>query len=470
MDTITLAKQIEQKKEYFFHVSDQIWDFAELRYHEFQSAALQQQVLQENGFEVTAGLADISTAFVGGFGHGGPVIGLLGEFDALPNLSQQSDTAEKRPLQEGGSGHGCGHNLLGTASLWAAVAVKEYLHENNLPGTIRYYGCPAEEGGAGKAFMVRAGCFDDVDLCLSWHPGPGNGVFNKALANARVLFQFHGVSSHAAAAPELGRSALDSVEIMSVGVNYLREHITPEARIHYAIVNAGGDAPNVVQSEAAVMYAIRAPKTSQVKEILHRVSEVARGSAIMNGTSYDRKVVSFYSELVPNRTLDRLMQQQLERFVPIGYTQEELEYAQRFVDTVPKDILQEQRKQLAEKTHLTNEQLTLPVADFINPRAADVAVASTDVGNVSWVVPVAQVGVACHAFGTVVHTWQATAQGKSSLAHKGMMTTAKVLAAGAIEIFENPDIARQAHQDFEEALSGESYVSLMPDDVKPGIF
>ena len=284
MEKWALMEVMRNHEGIFENVSDKIWEFAEIRYHEFQSADLLCQTLKEAGFQVTRPIAGIETAFVGEFGSGKPVIGFLGEFDALPNLSQKADLTRKEAIKEDACGHGCGHNLLGVGSLEAACAVKKMIEAGRFHGTVRYYGCPAEESGAGKGFMVRAGVFHDVDICLTWHPTDQNGVMQNALANMRMFFEFHGISAHAGAKPYMGRSALDAVELTNVGCNYLREHIIPEARLHYAVTNTGGTAPNIVQAYAEEIYCIRAPKLDQLEEIFGRVCNVARGSALMTDT------------------------------------------------------------------------------------------------------------------------------------------------------------------------------------------
>ena len=469
MNIDILKEMIESKKDIFIDVNDKIWDYAEMRYKEFKSSELQCSVLEKQGFQVTKNLGNIETAFMGSYGSGKPVIGILGEFDALSALSQKADAREKTPIVQGGSGHGCGHNTLGSASLEAAVAVKDYMEKNNLKGTIRYYGCPAEESGAGKAFMVREGCFDDVDICLTWHPSYLNTLFGKdSLANVRVYFTFKGKSSHAAATPHLGRSALDGVELMDVGVNYLREHIIPEARVHYAITNSGGDAANVVQAEAQVFYSIRAPKMSQVREIYERVKNVAEGAALMTGTKVEPKVVGAYANCIGNKTLNGILTKNLKAILPIDYSKEDLEYADSFKKTIPESDLKA-LEYMAEgflgDSDKAKYLMKKPIVDFLCPPIK--MPGSTDVGDVSWVVPTGQISVACYAMGTPNHSWQMTSQGKSSLAHKGMIATSKVLAMSAIEILEDDSIIERAKEDLKKELRGEEYISMIPKDVHP---
>ena len=322
-----ISEKIEDKKEYYAEISDKIWKFAEPRFQEYKSSELLQQSLKKEGFSIKSNLAGEETAFIAEYGSGKPVIGFLGEFDALPGLSQKADTTERIPeekasdskyesvperekKQNPGSGytdncgHGCGHQLIGTGTLAAVIALKDFMKAHNLKGTIRYYGCPAEENAGGKAFLVRDGYFNDCDLALCWHPEQGRrACYGSTKANFRVFFTFHGTPAHASMCPELGRSALDAVELMDVGVNYMREHMIDEARIHYAITDTGGDAPNVVQSRAQVLYAIRAPKITQVKELYNRVCNIAKGAALMTETTVEIRQVAAYSNLISSKIL-----------------------------------------------------------------------------------------------------------------------------------------------------------------------
>jgi len=333
-----LSQIIEDKREKLIEVSNQIWEYAETGFEEFKSAKLLCQTLAEEGFEVEQGVANIETAFIGSFGSGKPVIAFLGEFDALTGLSQNGGIAQPNPQQIGGNGHGCGHNLLGTGSLAAAIALRDYMRENNITGTVRYYGCPGEEIGGGKTFMAREGIFNDVDIALSWHPGTTNNIMSVAtLACYEVYFKFKGKSAHAAASPHLGRSALDAVELMNIGVNYLREHIIPEARVHYAITNTGGSSPNVVQAEAEVLYFVRAPRVSQTDDIYQRICDIARGAALMTGTEVDIDLASALSNVIPNTTLEQVM---YDNFVKLGtpsYTDAELHFAEAIRETLSEE-------------------------------------------------------------------------------------------------------------------------------------
>src|SRR5215470_16253906 len=299
---------VEAKRDLLIALSDRVWGMPELAYAERRSAAEHAAVLEHEGFRVTAGIAGIPTALMGEAGAGGPVIALLGEFDALPGLSQEAGVAEPRPVEASGNGHGCGHNLLGAGSLLAATAVKDYLAAHGLPGRVRYYGCPAEEGGSAKGFMVRAGSFADVDIAISWHPAAFTGVNNPiSLACNELEFYFTGRAAHAASAPHQVRSALDAVELMNVGVNYMREHMPSSARIHYAIIDGGGPAPNVVQAKAAVRYLIRARDLPQLHTLLKRVEKIAEGAALMTETQVRSRIVSGDANLVGNTPLEQLM-------------------------------------------------------------------------------------------------------------------------------------------------------------------
>lgn len=470
--TQDLAGLIEAKREEFIHISDDIWGFAESRFQEVQSSALQASYMREQGFTIVQGIAGEDTAFTAEYGSGKPVIALLGEYDALSGLSQEADKAEHCPIVPGKDGHGCGHNLLGTASLAATVALKEYMEKNNLPGTIRYYGCPAEENAGGKAFLVRDGAFKDCDIAITWHPGGMNSVTaSGSLANFRVFYTFHGKSSHAAGAPHLGRSALDAVEIMDVGVNYMREHMIDDARIHYAIINTGGTAPNVVQAEAQVLYAIRAPKVTQVKELFERVNDCARGAALITGTTVDIKQVAAYSDYIANEVISERLGVHMDELLPVGYTDEELAYAKKFQEVITdldKANLKETAKKLAGRD--SAKLLETPLYDFRVKKELGGGKGSTDVGDVSWVVPTGQFNAVTWAAGTPGHAWQVVAQGKGPVAHKGMLLSAKVMAATAYDFLTQPELVEKAKEAWLLDLDGETYPNALPADAKPEIW
>lgn len=435
-------------EQQFISISDQIWEFAEPRYQEFHSSALQADFLEQEGFTVTRNLGGIATAFSASFGSGHPVIGLLGEYDALPCMNQIADSPEKQTDLPGAAGHGCGHNLLGTGAMEAACLIRDWLLQTHSEGTVIYFGCPAEEGGAGKAFLTRSGCFDNLDFALAWHPGSKTGLIKEALANIRVIFDFTGKSAHAAAHPELGRSALDACELMNVGVNYLREHVKSDARMHYAYLNDGGDAPNIVPAAATLLYALRAPESSYVAELYDRVSDVAKGAALMTGTRVSCRTVSAYAELLSVPAMEELMMETMQEAEKPDYTDDDYAYAARFA---------------ADQASPSIETAILPADQSIN-------LGSTDVGDVSWQVPTGLIGVTTEAAGCALHTWQIVAQGKSPLAHKGMHYAARILFAAAKKLYESPERCALIQDDYQHVIGHRTYQSMLPDSVKPGDF
>ena len=468
---------VQDRKQAYTAMSDRIWGFAEPRFQEYDSARLQQEYFKARSFSIRADLAGEETAFIAEYGSGKPVLAFLGEFDALSSLEQEADSTERRPVPGKTNGHGCGHHLLGTAAVAAADALKTYMESHGLLGTIRYYGCPAEENAGGKAYLVRDGFFNDCDAAITWHPSTTNKTMmaDKYLSNFRVFFTFHGISSHAAGAPELGRSALDAVEIMDIGVNYMREHMIDEARVHGAITNPGGIAPNVIPSEAQILYAIRAPKVTQVKKLYERMCDIARGAALITGTTVDIKQVAAYSNVIENDTLEDIMYENMRHFVPIGYTEEELAYARRFQEVITeldkeglKDLISILSGRDKEKKRQMEES---PMLDFVLERHVSFGGGgSTDVGDVSWVVPTGKVDINCYAAGTALHSWQAVAQGKAPAAHKGMLTAAKIMACTGAELLEKPELLERIKEDWLEKLDGETYPDPLPKDVKPEIW
>lgn len=435
-------------EQQFTSISDQIWEFAEPRYQEFHSSALQADFLEQEGFTVTRNLGGIATAFSASFGSGHPVIGLLGEYDALPCMNQIADSPEKQTDLPGAAGHGCGHNLLGTGAMEAACLIRDWLLQTHSEGTVIYFGCPAEEGGAGKAFLTRSGCFDNLDFDLAWHPGSKTGLIKEALANIRVIFDFTGKSAHAAAHPELGRSALDACELMNVGVNYLREHVKSDARMHYAYLNDGGDAPNIVPAAATLLYALRAPESTYVAELYDRVSDVAKGAALMTGTRVSCRTVSAYAELLSVPAMEALMMEAMQEAEKPEYADDDYEYAARFA---------------ADQASPSIDTTILPADQSIN-------LGSTDVGDVSWQVPTGLIGVTTEAAGCALHTWQIVAQGKSPLAHKGMHYAARILFAAAKKLYESPERCALIQDDYQHVIGHRTYQSMLPDSVKPGDF
>ena len=458
---------VDARRDAYEALSDRVWETPEIAYTEIRSVAEHRAMLEAEGFRITNDVAGIPTAVSGEAGEDGPVIAILGEYDALPGLSQVAGIAEPRPLAPGGHGHGCGHNMLGAAALLAAAAVKSYLAERGLSGRVRYYGCPAEEGGAAKVFMVRAGCFRDVDIAIAWHPSAINRVDDAmSLANTRVDFTFHGRASHAAAAPHLGRSALDAVELMNVGVNYLREHMPSDARIHYALLDGGGVAPNVVQATAKVRYAIRARDLTGMRALIERVKKVAAGAAMMTETGLQAQVVSAVCNLLGNTPLEEAMQRQFERLGPPPFDAADRRYAADIQSTLTREDI---ASAYARAGVAVNKEA--PLCDFILPLGTKGApmMGSTDVGDVSWVVPTVQARVATHAIGTPGHSWQITAQGKSGQAKKGLVHAAKVMAAVAVEALSDPALIARAKADHKSRTEATPYDCPLPPDVTPPI-
>jgi aminobenzoyl-glutamate utilization protein B len=459
-------RHVETKQDAFIGLSDRIWGMPELNFKETRSAAEHVAMLQAEGFRVTTGIAGIPTAIIGEAGESGPVIAILGEFDALPELSQEAGVAEHRPLPGDGSGHACGHNLLGAGAMLAATAVKDWLAANGIEGRVRYYGCPAEEGGAGKTFMVRDGAFDDVDVAISWHPAPFSGV-NEARSLAILLmdFSFAGRASHAAAAPHLGRSALDAVELMNVGVNYMREHMPSDARVHYAHLNSGGIAPNVVQAAAKIRYLVRAAELPELWQLVERVKKIAEGAALMTETKVEHSVVSAMSNLLGNKPLEQAMYRNFERLGPPEFDEADREFARKIQATVrPDDIASAHRR-------FGISQTDAPLCDRIVPLDArgSGGIGSTDVGDVSWAVPTVQARGATYAIGTPGHSWQLTAQGMTPAAHKGMVHVAKVMAATAADVLADRELLAKAKADHQARLADKPYVCPLPEGLKPSL-
>ncbi|PLR82525.1 amidohydrolase [Bacillus canaveralius] len=470
---LEIENLIENNREGFISISDQIWEFAETRFEEYQSAELLASTLEKEGFIVERGVGGLQTAFIASFGSGKPVISLLGEYDALSGLSQRHATDIINPIIKNGNGHGCGHNLLGTAPLAAAIAVKKYMERYGLNATIKYYGCPGEEGGSGKTYMVREGLFDDVDCALTWHPASFSGIFSTpTLANYQVYFKFKGTAAHAANSPHLGRSALDAVELMNVGVNYLREHIIPEARVHYSIVNSGGISPNVVQAEAEVLYLVRAPKIYDVKTIFERIHNIAKGAALMTDTVVEVRFDKACSDYVPNHILGEMTYQNLESFSVPLYHSEELKFANAIRQKITTDdvnnTINEMNKISGDSiTHQIREQLFSDKVVPYSGTSRHVMFGSTDVGDVSWVVPTAQFYGLCFVLGTPLHSWQLVSQGATNIAHKGMLQAGKVLAGTAIQIFQEPEVLERAKVELQERRQGVEYECPIPNHIKP---
>ena len=426
-----------------------IWDNAELGYQETRSSALLQETLAAEGFEIEAGVAGIPTAFVASYGSGKPVIGLLAEFDALPGISQSSAPL-REPIEGKNAGHACGHHLFGAGSTAAAVAIKRWLAANPGSGTIRLYGTPAEEGGSGKVYMVRAGLFEDTDAVLVWHPADRNSAdYSATLANKSAKFRFSGVSSHAAVAPERGRSALDGVEAMNFMVNLLREHVPQESRIHY-VITSGGSAPNVVPDFAEVFYYVRHPNAETLKGIWSRVMDAAEAAAQGTGTTMEAEVIHGNHSVLPNEALARVMHKNLTQVGGVQYDAQERDYARRITATLNLD------------ENLEGREAQVEPLKFLQ------LMGSTDVGDVSWRVPTTEMRAATWVPGTSPHTWQAIAAGGTSIGGKGMLVAAKTLALTAADLYEQPELLVAAREEFETRLGPNfRYEALLGDRDPP---
>jgi aminobenzoyl-glutamate utilization protein B len=446
-----LIQLVDQHSAEYIETSKKIWSYAELGYHEEKSSALLQQDLKSAGFTIQAGVATEPTGFIASYGQGKPIIGILGEFDALPGLSQAA-VPDHSPVVTGAPGHGCGHNLLGSGAALAAVAVKEYMEKNHIAGTLRYYGTPAEEGGAGKIYMIRAGLFKDVDVVLHWHPSNANGVSNGgALAVFAARFTFHGVSSHAALAPDRGRSALDAVMLMGNGLEFMREHIPSNARVHYIITN-GGAAPNIVPDTATMELMARSPTLTALDGIWKRILKVADGAALMTETTLETNIQSSDANIIGNDPLAKVAQRNLEEVGGFRYTAEEMKFAEEIQKTLPEE----------NRGNLENSSKVNPLRP-IDPNAPS---ASTDAGDVSWNVPTIGFGAATFVPGVGAHTWQGTACAGMSIGQRGMLVAAKAIAVTAEDLFSDPKLVAAARADFDQRMKGKTYTSPIPENAK----
>ncbi|MGG7795614.1 M20 family metallopeptidase [Klebsiella aerogenes] len=468
---------IESRRDDFCAIADDIWDHPETRFQEFWSAARLADALEAEGFQLSRHAGGIPNAFIASFGEGKPVIALLGEFDALAGLSQQAHSAEPTSATPGENGHGCGHNLLGTAAFAAAVAAKQWLQQHGGSGTLRFYGCPGEEGGSGKTFMVREGLFDDIDAALTWHPEAWAGMFSTStLANIQAAWRFTGTAAHAANSPHLGRSALDAVTLMTTGSNFLNEHIIEKARVHYAITDTGGVSPNVVQAQAEVLYLIRAPEIADVQQIFARIEKIAQGAALMTETSVSCRFEKACSSYLPNRTLEAAMYQAVCHYGTPQWSNEERAFAADIRATLGVNDIQNSLKNIAgtsgeEGKAFARRHHDTVLIDEVAPWAATeyVLAGSTDVGDVSWKAPVAQCFSPCFAIGTPLHSWQLVSQGRTSIAHKGMLLAGKILGATAIRLFSDRPLLEASQQELAQVLAVSPYQCPIPRDVVPSI-
>ena len=464
---------IEDKKELIAGVAARIWEYAELSLQEFKSAELFCETLEKEGFQVEKGTCGIETAFAASYGEGSPYIGILAEYDALSGLSQEAGYTERKELNQGGNGHGCGHNLLGAGAFAAALGVKAYLEQNKIPGTVILYGCPGEEGGAAKAFMAREGLWKKLDAALTWHPEDVNEVATGSSNSCiQVQYKFTGTASHAAGAPEMGRSALDAVELMNIGVQFLREHMSDKARIHYAITDAGGISPNVVQPRASVLYMIRSNHVAEAVELEKRVDKIAEGAALMTETTFSKKFIVGLADTVSNFVLERVLFSNFRELGVPAYTEEENAYADALAETydhsaVP-GVAAENDPKAREEVIRMQKEYGHAMNAFLTPLYQGEAfkAGSTDVGDVSWLTPTAQIHVAAWPNGCPGHSWQNVSCDGSEIGCKAALHAGKVLAAAAMDLFTDPQLLKEAREEFEKRTAS-GYVCPIPADAVP---
>ncbi len=457
---------IIENESHVVEISDRIWELAELGLQEFKSSALLADTLEENGFVVERGIAGMPTAFMATYGSGHPIIGIMGEYDALPGLSQKA-IPQKESLVEGAPGHGCGHNIHGTSGLAAAISVRIAMEKNSIAGTIRFFGCPAEENYSGKVFMVRDGFFDDVDVALSHHPGWFNfaGV-GSCLAVNSVKFHFHGVASHAAASPDRGRSALDAVELMNIGANFMREHVVQEARIHY-VVEKGGQQPNVVPPYARVWYYVRAPERDQVEKLYEWLLRIADGADLMARTTHDVEFLEGSYNMLPNKALSDIVTTNMKEMGTPEYTKDEMKFAREISKTIPRE---DKMAGLRQTKRPGWEKLMDILLDQSIPDPWDegiVTPGSTDVADVSWVTPTMEFTTATNAIGVPLHSWQSVAMNGMSIGHKSLIFAAKTIAGTALDLLTKPELLKKVRDEFKERKGDRIYTSPIPEEVKP---
>lgn len=455
------------------NLAKKIWDNPELKFNEKVSSKLQIDFMKSQGFMIRENLAEIPTAFSAIWGSSGPKIAFLGEFDALSGMSQKADLFHKESIITGAPGHGCGHHLLGVGSMEAAIKLKNYIIENDIEATVVYFGCPGEEGGSGKAFMVKQGVFNDIDIALTWHPFNHNHVITgSTLSNIQCYVSYKGISSHAASSPHLGRSALDALELTNIGVQFLREHMEDTDRIHYSIIDSGSKSPNVVQSYAKGLYLIRSRNNESVLSLFERFKDIVRGSALIAGVDYNIEFDKSCSNVIPNRTLEELLYTAFLEAGPCRYTEDEKKYANGFKQNFPnvnfknQSVMQMTEDYQKELNYMKNNPLDEKILEYNFNNS--IMMGSSDVGDVSNIVPTAQISVACFAFGTIGHSWEEVAQGKSSIAMKGMHKASEVLYLTAVKLLQNTDIIKQAKKELSERTHNK-FISPVPDGKKPNI-
>lgn len=458
-----LIQWLDDNQAPFIDMSDKIWEKPELGWQEFYASQLQADYLAGEGFTVWS-IESMNTAFIAQWGEGEPIIGIAGEYDALPGLSQKRQSSQEA-LEEGAAGHGCGHNMLGTAGVAAAVALRHWLEATGTPGAVRYYGCPAEENGDAKGHMARAGTFDDLAVGFNFHPSvitiPAKGS-SVGVYDAR--YRFHGRTAHAGGSPHLGRSALDAVELMNVGVNFLREHVLPSVRMHYTITK-GGEAPNIVPDLAEVWYFLRAHLPEELEDIVKRVRKIAEGAALMTGTELEEIFCSAVASVLSNHYLADLQYDAMKVIGPIDFTDEEIAFAETINSNYPEVMIEDQIKYMTDTLHIPEEKVRKPLLaeNFPASDQDDVSGGSTDVGDMSWCVPLSMVTATCWPMAAPGHSWGNVATGGMSIGHKGMMHAAKIMAVAAMDCYSDPVHIQKARAEFDKSTANKPYKSMIPD-------
>ncbi len=466
LDDIAL-EYVKKNERQFCDLSKDIWEHPELGLHETYAAGLLADALEKANFTIEKNIGGMPTAFTATWGEGRPIIGVLGEYDALPGLSQKASSI-KEPMETGGPGHGCGHNQLGVGAMAAAMTANATMEKEGIKGTIVYYGCPAEETLVGKVFMARAGVFDDLDAAITWHPMTVNTTWEGgATALNSFKLNFYGRSAHAGVSPEAGRSALDGVVLTDVGVNYLREHVASTTRIH-CVITKGGEAPNVVPDYAQVWYYVRAPRRDQVEEVYARLLDIAKGAALMSGTRVETEFITGCYDFLSNDILAQMLMEKMKQVGPPQYTEEEKVFASELVESVDPTIVENQLQSFK----LSREEVGFPLCDKILEEVGglgknDKEGGSTDVGDVSYCVPTAQLCTACSPVGIPGHSWQYAASQGTSIGLKGMLFAAKALSLSLLELIQNPEVLKAAREEFIQATGGKKYVSPLPDGLEP---
>ncbi|ADD07586.1 M20 family amidohydrolase (homolog to p-aminobenzoyl-glutamate hydrolase subunit B) (plasmid) [Natrialba magadii ATCC 43099] len=465
MDKSTLFGRIDEYEPQLKRIAQDLWENPELGLHEEESAKILISALDEEGFEIETGIGGMPTAFIASYGDGEPAIGILGEYDALPGLSQDV-SANREPVEPDGPGHGCGHNLFGTAGVGAAIAVADAIDAGELEGRVVFYGCPAEETLVGKTYMARAGAFDDVDAAITWHPGDLNTPrLGSTNALNSLMFTFEGVSAHAGGSPDSGRSALDGVELLNTGVEYMREHISDDARLHYAITD-GGQAPNVVPAEATVWYFVRAPDREEVERNTDWLRDIAEAAAMMTQTDVTERFLTGCYDYRANNVVSDVIWENMQEVGPIDYTEDDHEFARDLRETIPEDRIESNLANVPDELYAEIRDEALysdPVQAYDEDRQSH---GSTEVGDVSWIVPTGQFRAATWPVGAPGHSWQVVAA-NGDFGKEGVAFAAKVLAGTTYDLLADESTLEAAHDEFETEIGTDAYETPLPADAEP---